>query len=976
MRERIDFNNDWYFTKSDIDSANEIAFSHECWRRVRLPHDWSVESGFDKYTPSGAAGGYLDSGVGWYRKAFSINGDALCKRVLLEFDGAFMNSKVWINGALVGERSYGYISYAYNITELLAEGVNIIAVRLDCLNQPQSRWYNGCGINRNVWLTVTDRLYVEYNGLYVKTPRVGEERAFVQCETEIINDAGVKQCIELESIITDKGGIQVQKNTIRVTADVGKNTYQQSLPVEAPRLWSPEAPEMYTISVGVYREGALTDQAAAPFGIREAEFIPRKGLFVNGVEYKLRGVCLHHDGGVTGAAVPQTVWRKRLKLLKDMGCNAIRTAHNPFAPEFYDLCDNMGFFVLNELFDGWEKPKAAYDYGLYFEQWHERDAEGFIRRDRNHPCVVLWSIGNEVWDMPVEITKKLLGIFHRLDPARPVTCGVQGAGPLADQNRALLGVAGYNDGGGACFVYARDHGRRPDQLMVATESPHTFQTRGFYRTQTWWRDKNQPRVEIPNLTEDEIFFDGDIRFSSSYDNCGVRLCARDAWGITESAPYLIGEFRWCGFDYYGESDGWPMRRIESGVIDCANFRKDHYYLYQSMWTDPAISPMVHLLPHWTHPRLAPGTEIPVWVYTNCEEAELYLNGVSLGRRSRGKQRHLQWDVGYAEGELTAAGYMNAKQVCAQSYFTAGEPSRIKLDADTGSPAFDGVSTMQVDCTVCDANGVMVPHGENTVHFAFGGMAELVGTENGNMLDLTRLSSPARAAFNGLCALTVRMRGEPGEIRVVAGAILGEKMFAKSAAVSIDVQELRWQSDNAFEYDIYYTTDLSEPDEHSTPYTGSFVITRTTAVKAVAYRKGARLLEMRELFFKGEREPAVDLIHGNKPQAEGKPCGPFSGKAQGQWSDGGFVFWFKEDGELIRRVGVDGEQKLGYWWYDYPADVSETPNHAGTGEIWYHSGEKAAIHMPTQAAEEIIIDNAAGALSTVYGFSKTITLRKI
>lgn len=441
---------------------------------------------------------------------------------------------------------------------------------------------------------------------------------------------------------------------------VGQNEVVQVLEIQEPKLWYPEEPNLYKVVTKLILDTVEIDSYETVCGIRIMDFVPNKGFFLNDKHYNLKGVCLHHDGGVVGAAVPETIWRKRIRLLKEMGCNSIRTAHNPFAPEFYDLCDEMGMFVMDEIFDGWEKPKAPYDYGLYFKEWHEKDCIDFIKRDRNHASVFMWSIGNEVHGMEVATTQKLVDLFHQYDDTRKVTCGVQGVGENSDANRAVLDVAGYNDGGGACFAYERDHEKRPEQLIITTEAPHTLQTRGYYRTQTWWRDKNLPRIEIENLTQEELFEDGYIGYASSYDNHGVRVCARDSYAFVEKLPYLCGEFRWVGIDYIGESFGWPMTKGDMGVIDTANLKKDHYYLYQSMWCDPKIAPMVHILPHWTHSNLDIGTIIPVWIYTNCDQIELFLNKKSLGKREKGTHKNLQFDVPYEEGELRAVAYLEGQ----------------------------------------------------------------------------------------------------------------------------------------------------------------------------------------------------------------------------------------------------------------------------------------------------------------------------
>ena len=556
----------------------------------------------------------------------------LKQRVFIQFDGIFMNSDVYINGNHLGNRPYGYISFGYDISKYLVEGVNVIAVRVDCQNQEASRWYNGCGIYRHVWLTITEKIFVDNWGTYITTPQIEPNAAIIKIETDIINQRSEKEAVTIINTIYDRDNKEIHKNRQKQDVLKGANKVETTININTPKLWSIEDPYLYKCGTQIATDAMIMDTSSTTFGIRTLEWIPNKGFVLNGQNLKFKGVCNHHDSGVVGAAVLDKVLRNKLNLLKDMGCNAIRTAHNPFAPEFYDLCDELGLLVIDEIFDGWDEVKAKYDYGLYFDDWYEKDVTDFMKRDRNHPCIVMCSIGNEVPNMQTEITKKLSSLVHSLDPTRPVTCGVEGVSQMSEDNRAMLQIAGYNDGGGACFLYDRDHTKRPNQLMIATEAPHTRQTRGFYRTQTWWRDKNQARMEVNNLSDEELFFDGHIEYKSSYDNSGVRVCIRDSWTLAEERAFHMGEFRWTGFDYYGESYAWPARHMDSGIIGLDNCPKDSYYLYQSMWTK---EPMIHMLPHWTHPNIKEGTAIPVWVYTNCEVAEVVVNGKCFGKKTRG-----------------------------------------------------------------------------------------------------------------------------------------------------------------------------------------------------------------------------------------------------------------------------------------------------------------------------------------------------
>ncbi len=974
MRERKLINDNWYFIKSDLDSAKELLFDHSSWQRVQLPHDYSIDTAFQKHETSGRRGGFLGTGVGFYRKSLQVSKEMLQKKVIIQFDGVFMNSTLWINGKLVGNRPYGYVSFYYDISSYLVEGANILAVRIDCEKQTQSRWYNGCGIYRNVWLETINPIHVAQWGTTIST-QVEDSKATISYNIEIENETKKEETLQLCHTIFTKAGEKVLEQ-LQDASIKTKETVKSSFVLENPSLWSVSNPNLYVLETVIIKDGAEIDRYSSDFGICTMEFRPNEGFFLNGQHTLLKGVCLHHDGGVVGSAVPLTVLKKRLSLLKEMGCNAIRTAHNPFSPEFYDLCNSMGFLVMNEIFDGWETKKADFDYHLYFEQWHQKDIEDVVKRDRNHPCIFSWSIGNEVTGMTTATTKKLIDLVRQYDTSRAITCGVQGVGENSDDNRALLDVAGYNDGGGACFAYERDHEKRPNQLMIATEAPHTYQTRGVYRTQTWWRDKNQPRIEIENLIDEEIFVEDGAGYYSSYDNSGVRTCCRDSWGIAERLPYLCGEFRWSGIDYYGESHGWPQRKSESGIIDCANFPKDSYYLYQSMWVPVEEKPMVHILPHWSHNTFTEKTIVPVWVYTNAEKAELFLNGKSLGAQEKNGAKHLQWNVPYVKGSLKAIAYQGNAIVAEKSVHTAGEGKNICLTSDTKNPVFDGISTVQVDCHIADEHGVMLPKANNTIHFFVEGGAHIVGTENGDPQDLTKIQSLTRKLFKGLCGVTLRLQKEEAT-QLLAATVIGDKLFKESTKLSIQVQNLTIYGKEVTEnYSIYYRLDGVQASNKDTPFTEAISITNTTEISVAVYRNEEMIFNFQDIFYKGEREPYIDLAHGNKQLNLDVPPGPFATQLEGQWTDGNFAVHFKPDGKLVRLVGGDIEQFLGHWWYDFPIDYLEAQEYAGTGEIWFDSGEKEPISLVTQEGKELKVDNSLGAIATAYGFSKEIIFKKI
>jgi beta-galactosidase len=516
---------------------------------------------------------------------------------------------------------------------------------------------------------------------------------------------------------------------------------------------------------------------------------------------------------------------------------------------------------------------------------------------------------------------------------------------------------------------------------VATEAPHTSQTRGFYRTQTWWRDKNQPRIEIPNLTEEEIFTDGQEGYYSSYDNSGVRVCARDSWSIAERLPYLCGEFRWTGIDYYGEAFQ-PARLSQSGVIDSANFPKDHYYLYQSMWRDPGEFPMVHILPHWTHPNLKPRTVIPVWIYTNCDEVELFLNSHSLGRKKRGTTKHLSWDVAYEKGRLEAVAYYQGREIRRKKMYTAGDPMQLLLSSALPEKNLIPGDVVQIDVAILDTEGTLVPWADSVVHFIAEGIS-FVGIENGDALDLTPLSFPVRKAFHGLLAAAFKLDEGQEPKRIVAASLLGNKIFSETTKVAVAVNELtpgNIRKSGGINipslYDIYYTLDGSFPSCQSRHYTGAFTLTKTTRVRAVIYRGDSILFSLDDFFVQGERPPYVDHVHTNRNMQGKKPAGPFSEKLTGIWTDKNFCFSFKDDGSLFRIISNEQEQPLGYWWYDYPVDTFENPDYAGQGEIWFFSGEKEDILFDSQKALELVIDNTQGAVGNAWGHPEKILLKRL
>jgi beta-galactosidase len=766
-RVKENFDGEWFFTKGDVSGAESPAFDQSAWRPLDLPHDFSVEGPFDPKNASGAPGGYLPGGIGWYRKTFRLPAGQQDRKVFIEFDGVYMNSEVWINGHYLGKRPYGFIGFEYDLTpQLDFTGDNVIAVRVDNSKLPSARWYTGTGIYRHVWLKTTNPLHVAHWGTYVTTPKITAESANVAIETTLRNDHKTATKTTLRQTIFNEAGKSVSstESTLELAAGEEK-TNVQSLTVPGPKLWSPNSPTLYSIRTELLIGVHLADVYQTPLGIRDVRFDANKGLFVNGVSTKMKGVCNHQDLGPLGTALWDQALERRLKLLKEMGCNAIRATHYPHSPEFIALCDKLGFLVIDEAFDEWRrgwsfegdtlvssknnKGKAQFGYHLYFDEWHERDLIDFMKRDRNNPCVIMWSLGNEVPESMKngenDTVKTLGDLCHKIDPTRPFTVGcnhMKSANATGFADR--LDIVGYNEGVESVFELEGDHARDPDRKMYFSEVPHSLQTRGEYRTFPHYSRKG---FDHPKLTEKEVFPETDAYYESSYDNAGVQIDAERSWRMTHTLPYLMGEFRWTGFDYIGESGGWPRVLGNFGIIDLCNFPKDTYYFYQSQWTD---KPMVHILPHWTWPGKE-GVAIPVWCYTNCDEAELFLNGTSLGTRAFDKKNdmHLEWLVPYQQGELKVIARKDGKDLATSTTRTAAAPAQIFISAD--QPKLDPANRdlSYVTIRVADENGNLAPHASKWVNIQIDGPGRLVGAGGGDPLSQTPFQASTFRTFNGL-----------------------------------------------------------------------------------------------------------------------------------------------------------------------------------------------------------------------------------
>jgi len=775
-RERTNIDFDWLFYLGDEPKAKQSIFNDNQWRSLDLPHDWSIEGEYKQDNPAGIAGGFLPTGIGWYRKHIDWDSRWVDKRVMLEFDGVYMNSEVWVNGQLVGKRPYGYISFSYDITEHLQAGDNVIAVRVDNSLAPSGRWYTGSGIYRHVWLTTVNSQHIPYSGVFVRSENISNEQADLKVSTEIKNTDSNKAVLELQTEVFDSTGEVVESVTTPILVKAQQtHTVEQTLNVKNPQFWSIETPNLYQVRNTILSNGKVVDVLDTTTGIRTIDFTVDKGFLLNGKTVILQGISMHHDAGPVGAAVPEDVLRRRLTTLKAMGVNALRNTHNPFAPEFYQMADEMGFVIMNEAFDGWWDAKAKYDYGLYFDDWWQKDLTDFMRRDRNHPSVIMWSVGNEVPKYTPEQQKILVEFAKTLDQTRPITQGRGYAG-------GYLSIAGFNGHGEYKGAIEAFHKKNPNTPVIGTEMTHTIHTRGVYRSKTSYRVRDFPApwevrakvgpkkiwkkikdkvYQVEDLTEHE-FFDGvSPAYGSSFDNSLVRMPIREEIKLARKLPYLLGTFRWTAFDYLGESFGWPARTANFGVLDLAGFPKGAYYLYQSQWTS---EPMVYMDPHWTHPGKE-GRVVPVVVYTNQESAELFLNGISLGEKIMGDNMQLVWQVPYQPGKLTVVAKQQGKVVTEQTRFTAQKADSVAISADRTRVLANKRDVIHLEIDVVDKQGHPVPEADNQLHFSVDGPGKLIGVENGDILDLAPHKVPTRKAFMGKVLALVQVTDKAGDIRV-------------------------------------------------------------------------------------------------------------------------------------------------------------------------------------------------------------------
>lgn len=755
-REKYKFNQDWKFKQGDIVDAETVDFKDSKWRKLDLPHDWAIEGPFTREAYFG--GGYLPyPGVGWYRKTFRI--DKPDKNLRIQFDGVMRDAKVWLNGKYVGEWPYGYSSFSFDLTEYIEHGEeNVLAVRVE--NEDfSSRWYPGSGIYRNVWLTITDPVHVEHWGTFVTTPQVTNEKATVNLKTWVLNNSNESSMVRLETSIIDSTGKKVSSVENRNKVERGdRYKFNQNLTVENPQRWDIKSPNIYKAVSEVYIGKEVVDRYVTTFGIRTFRFDPEQGFFLNGRNIKIKGVNLHSDYGPLGIAVHKRSIKRQLEIMKDMGVNAIRTAHNPPAPEKLELCDEMGILVMDETFDEWRVPKLERGYSRIFDEWAIKDTRALIKRDRNHPSVIMWSTGNEVYQLDTEngtkVGAKLSELCRKMDPSRPVSSGIHLSVELDQEVMDLFDVAGFN------YWHKKVeevHKNYPDKPLLVTESAAVLSTRGEYHfpVKRIYKKYKHNSLQI-----------------SSYDliNTGFGALPDIEFKLQDDFEWLAGQFVWSGFDYHGEPDPyedmWPAHSSYFGIVDMCGFPKDRYYLYKSQWTE---EPMIHLLPHWNWEGRE-GEITPVFCYTNCFSAELFVNGVSQGLKQNKKREYrLKWnDVQYQPGSIKAVGYdEQGRKLCEKEIFTAQEANQIDLITDRKTIQADGEDMVFVAATIKDRKDQLCPNADNLVKFQIQGPGEILAVGNGDPTSLESYQSHQRKAFHGKCLVIVKSTGDRGKIELKA-----------------------------------------------------------------------------------------------------------------------------------------------------------------------------------------------------------------
>lgn len=768
------FNDGWKFNFGNVSTAYTITYNDASWRNQVIPHDWGIEYPFNKNSAAGSDGAFLDGGIGWYRKTFTLPSHYTGKRITIQFEGIYMNSTVWINGQNLGTRPYGYATFEYDLTPFLNFGGanNIIAVKVDNSQQKNSRWYSGSGIYRNIWITATNPVHIAYCGSFVRTPIVNSSQATTSISTVIQNHSIGSRTVASVSIIYDKTGTVVATATnpsVAITAG-GETTVTSTLSVSSPIFWSTTNPYLYTVITEIFDGTTKIDNYSSTLGFRTLSYNATTGFALNGASMKIKGVCMHHDLGCLGSAQNYRALERQVQLVKSFGCNAIRTSHNPPAPELLEICDRMGMLVMDEAFDCWTVGKTTFDYHLNFNTWAKTDIQELVKRDRNHPCVIMWSIGNEIPDYGsatgISAATSLISWITEVDNTHKIACG-QDIKPMPTGVANLLDIVGYNYASGT--QYDTDHANHPNWIMMGSETSSAVRSRSVYHLPT--------NVNATNA---------DMQ-CSSYDNNwpGWATSAENAWRIDRDRNYIQGQFIWTGFDYLGEptpyANTFPSKSSYFGIIDLAGFPKDIYYFYQSQWTS---KPMVHLLPHWNWQQ---GAIIPVWTYTNCDSVRLVLNDLSLGVKKiiTGGPMHLEWLVPFEGGKVKAYAFRKGIIVAMDSIETAGLPTKLGLKVDRDTILANGRDLAFVETNILDANGVFCPDADNMVNYSIIGPGKIVGVDNGNSISLESFKASSRTSFKGKCLAVVQSTGAPGQIVLTASTPTTAKNIALAKTTSAD-----------------------------------------------------------------------------------------------------------------------------------------------------------------------------------------------
>lgn len=755
------FDGDWKFLKGNAENAEKIEFSDSAWKPVNVPHDWSIEGPFDAKNATGPDGGYLPSGVSWYRKHFTVSPKDKGQKFFIEFDGVMEKSDVWINGHHLGQRPSGYISFEYELTkDINFGGKNVIAVRADTSAQPASRWYTGAGIYRHVRLVSKNATSFVNDGIFVSTPQVDASKAVINVLSEVNNQSDAANRISMQVDLIDPTGKVVasaESKSVEVAASQ-TTSFAIELEVKIPKLWHVERGVMYKAVARIKSGKQILDDETIPFGIRDFKFEAKTGFWLNGKNFKVKGVCLHHDGSACGAAVPLSVWEHRLNELRKLGTNAIRTAHNPPSPEFLDLADRMGFLVMDELFDQWTVAKNKYDYHLYFNEWSKRDVRDTVRRDRNHPSIILWSAGNEIHDTPkpeiaIPILKGLVETFHENDPTRPVTQGLFRPNVSKDYDNGLadlLDVVGQNYREKEILAA---HKQKPTRKIIGTENTHEL----------------------------------------------------SQWLAVRDNPEYAGHFVWSGIDYLGEAAKYPAVSYNSGLLYKTATWRPLAFQRQSWWsdkpmvyiarrvaktpllpTDPGYNPIEERRPQvlfsdWT-PKSTQPHEENVEIYSNCDEVELFLNGKSLGKKTKPENDSPRnWKVNFEAGTIKAVGSNGGKIAANYELKTAGKPAKIVLSANRNliRNIWDDVAIIHV--TVTDENGTIIPNASDLIKFETKGVGSVVAVDSGDFNSHEPYQAQERKAYQGICFALIKANKAAGNIKLTAKAD-----GLKSATISIKV----------------------------------------------------------------------------------------------------------------------------------------------------------------------------------------------